>query len=71
MPTSPRELQYLDFSFILGQHRAIRQEQSAKDFSSDESSESGGILCVFPTFRTAQSAEKIRCLPQANCAVLP
>ena len=56
---------------IFGQHRTIWQEQAARDFFTDESSESGGILCVFPTFRTAQPGKKIRWLPQTNCVVLP
>ena len=45
---------------FLGQHRTIRQEQAMRDFLPDESSKSGGILCVFPTFRTAQPVKKIR-----------
>ena len=32
-----------------------------RDFLSDENPESGGILCVFPVFRTAQMEEKIHC----------
>ena len=37
------------------------RELTARDFSLDESSESGGILCVFPAFGTARIGEKSRC----------
>ena len=38
-----------------------RRELTARDFSPDEGFQSGGILCVFPTFKTAQLGKKIRC----------
>ena len=37
------------------------QELAAKDFGSAEGSENGGILYVFPVFRTARMGQKIRC----------
>src|SRR5699024_7474580 len=39
---------------ILGQHRTIWQEHSAKDFASYESYKRAGILYVFPPFITAR-----------------
>ena len=45
---------------ILGKLRLNRQELAAEDFVSAESSESGGILYVFPAFRTARMGQKIR-----------
>ena len=44
----------------LGQHRTIRQADSARDFSSSQGLKSEGILYVFRTFQTAELAEKIR-----------
>ena len=55
-----RKLQVQVAKEFLGQHRIIRQEQSARDFLPEKNSKSGGILCVFPTFRTAQPVKKIR-----------
>ena len=37
-----------------------RQELAAEDFSSAESYENGGILYVFPIFKTARIGRKIR-----------
>ena len=45
---------------ILGQHRTIRQADSARDFSSSQGLKSEEILYVFRTFQTAELAEKIR-----------
>ena len=42
----------------LGQHRAIRQEVSARIFDPIQSSENGGILYVFPIFGTAEVGQK-------------
>ena len=44
----------------LRQHRIIRQEPEARDFSSAESLENRGILGVFPVFQTARMGEKTR-----------
>ena len=44
----------------LGQHRTIRQADSARDFSPSQGLKSAGILYVFQTFQTAELAEKIR-----------
>ena len=44
----------------LRQHRTIRQEPVARDFSSAESLENRGILGVFPVFQTARMGEKTR-----------
>ena len=44
----------------LRQHRTIRQEPVAWDFSSAESLENRGILGVFPVFQTARMGEKTR-----------
>ena len=44
----------------LRQHRTIRQEPVAMDFSSAESLENRGILGVFPVFHTARMGEKTR-----------
>ena len=44
----------------LGQHRTIRQADSARDFSPSQDLKSEGILYVFRTFQTAELAEKIR-----------
>ena len=45
---------------FLRQHRTIRQEPVARDFSSAESLENRGILGVFPVFHTARMGEKTR-----------
>ena len=45
----------------LRKQQSIRRELTVKDFGSDESLESGGILCVFPTFQTARLGQKIHC----------
>ena len=45
---------------FLRQHRTIRQEPVARDFSSAESLENRGILGVFPVFHTARMGEKAR-----------
>ena len=37
-----------------------RQELAAEDFDSPEGSENGGILYVFPIFKTARMGQKIR-----------
>ena len=50
----------LQISRELGQHRTIRQEPVAWDFSSAESLENRGILGVFPVFQTARMGEKTR-----------
>ena len=44
----------------LRQHRTIRQEPVARDFSSAESLENRGILGVFPVFQTVRMGEKTR-----------
>ena len=44
----------------LGQHRTIRQEPVARDFSSAENLENRGILGVFPVFQTVRMREKTR-----------
>ena len=54
-----------------GQPRTIQQEHSARDFLSRQGLKSAGILCVFQTFRTAESAKNIRRRPKRNYAVLP
>lgn len=45
---------------VLGRHRIIWQDDSAWDFSSSQSLENEGILCVFLVFQTAELAEKPR-----------
>ena len=45
-------------SFVLGQHRTIRQEVSDRIFVPIQSSENGEILYVFPIFGTAEVAQK-------------
>ena len=45
---------------LLWQHRAIRQADSARDFSSSQGLKREGILYVFQTFQTAGLTEKIR-----------
>ena len=45
-------------TFILGQHRTIRQEVSDRIFAPIQSSENGGILYVFPIFGTAEVEQK-------------
>ena len=45
-------------TFILGQHRTIRQEVSDRIFAQIQSSENGGILYVFPIFGTAEVEQK-------------
>ncbi len=47
----------------MGQLRTGRQEQMARDFGSGQGVESGGILGVFPAFRTAGLGQNIRQLP--------
>ena len=42
------------------------RELTARDFSLAESSESGGILCVFPAFGTARIGEKSRCSAEGD-----
>ena len=44
----------------LWQHCAIRQSDSARDFSSSQDLKSAGILHVFQTFQTVEQVEKIR-----------
>ena len=51
---------------ILGQHRTIWQEHSAKDFASYESYKRAGILYVFPPFITARMGQKIGRRPQTQ-----
>ena len=55
-----KPLRGYDFSINLGQHRTIRQEPVARDFSSAESLENRGILGVFPVFQTARMRENTR-----------
>ena len=45
---------------FLRQHRAIRQEPAARDFSSAERLENRGILVVFPVFQTVRMGETTR-----------
>ena len=56
---------------FLWQYRIIQQEHSARDFLPIQGLKSAGILCVFQTFRTAESAKNIRRRPKRNYAVLP
>ena len=51
---------------VLGQHRTIWQEHSAKDFASYESYKRAGILYVFPPFITARMGQKIGRRPQTQ-----
>ena len=62
----------------LRQHRTIRQEPVARDFSSAESLENRGILGVFPVFQTVRMGEKtrhpaadaiVRCCPNDHKAI--
>ena len=46
--------------FVLGQHRTIRQADSARDFSPSQGLKSAGILYVFQAFQTAELVERIR-----------
>ena len=55
-----------DDPHILGQHRTIWQEHSAKDFASYESYKRAGILYVFPPFITARMGQKIGRRPQTQ-----
>ena len=56
--------------YNLGQHRTIRQADSARDFSSSQDLKSAGILYVFQAFQTAGLAEKIRrSAPTQLCGV--
>ena len=50
----------------LRQHRTIRQEPVARDFSSAESLENRGILGVFPVFQTARMGERPVIRPQTH-----
>ena len=43
------------------------RERTARDFVPGEGLASAGILCVFPTCQTAQTGQKIRCLPKPVC----
>ena len=54
-----------------GQHRAIRQADSVRDFSSRQGLKREGILYVFQTFQTEELAEKSAEARRRNCAVLP
>ena len=56
---------------FLWQYRIIQQEHSARDFLPIQGLKSAGILCVFQTFRTAESAKNIRRRTKRNYAVLP
>ena len=51
---------------FLRQHRAIRQEPAARDFSSAERLENRGILGVFPVFQTARMGERPVIRPQTH-----
>ena len=51
----------------LWQHCAIRQSDSARDFSSSQDLKSAGILHVFQTFQTAEQLEKICRSAKAQC----
>ena len=42
----------------LGQHRTIRQEDSARIFAPIQSLKNGGILYVFPIFQTEEVGQK-------------
>ena len=53
-------------SIMLGQHRTIWQEHSAKDFASYENYKRAGILYVFPPFITARMGQKIGRRPQTQ-----
>ena len=52
------------YFLYLRQHRIMGQELSARDFAPAESLKRAGILCVFPTFQTAQMGQKIRRKPK-------
>ncbi len=54
----------IPFLFIIGQHRIMGQELLARDFAPAESLKRAEILCVFPTFQTAQMGQKIRRKPK-------
>ena len=51
---------------LLGQHRTIWQEHSAKDFASYERDKRAGILYVFPPFIPARMGQKIGRRPQTQ-----
>ena len=52
--------QTMEKNFVLGQHSTIRQEVSGRIFVPIQSSENGGILYVFPTFKTARMGQRLR-----------
>ena len=60
LPVAPAKLSARCSARDLGQHRTIRREPVARDFSSAESLENRGILGVFPVFQTARMGEKTR-----------
>ena len=60
LPVAPAKLSARCSARDLGQHRTIRREPVARDFSSAESLENRGILGVFPVFQTVRMGEKTR-----------